>query len=723
MVPGTSLSLTMEFRYRFRLYLLTAIILSGTGTLLSRLFDYQILETDYYRKLIPGETTISIRDPGVRGTIVDRNGELLAKNLRNYELVLNLDEIHHEWERQHSEDQRPGRRQIGMAVPTSERSREIVQIVKDGIVPRLRHHGIEVRYSSVALQKHYVTHGGLIPFTFPVDLTYEQFARLAEHNLEMAGVYVTVRPRRKYPYGTLACHILGYLKQWEKGDIPAEAKKRYNHYLGDAMGSAGIEATMDDYLRGSPGRRVLRKNEKGRILGEVLDERVAPDQGSQVMLTIDARSQFLVENVLRKAGRVAAVVMDVNTGEILSMASVPNYNPNEFIPSIDAGKWESYKANKAYPLINRAISSFTPGSTFKLPTAVAACMHDKGDFTHRCVGHLRYGRTGRLKIRCWKTVGHGSLVLANAIQRSCNPYFMQLSNEMGDARMADSFALLNLGLPTGIKLPAEDQGIIPGSAWWRRELHPGESMTPARMAMLAIGQDECGATPLQMAALVACIANGGKYYRPRLIKRVVDPKEGVQVSDIPELKVDLMAEGMNRDQFENIRLGMWKAANEPGGTARRASPRDVEIGAKTGTAQTTDFGKKSHNAWTVAFGPFDQPRYAIAVVVQNGKSGGKVAGPLVRLIFRGLFAAEGGLKLPLRRMGEVAGNSEPIEEIALPEGDLLTLAIDEEGETGEEAAEAQLPGTPVRVRPRAIPLPSITPDADSGTSPNRQNRP
>ena len=713
----------MESRYRFRLYLLTAIILSGAGTLLSRLFDYQILETDYYRKLIPGETTISIRDPGVRGTIADRNGELLAKNLRNYELVLNLDEIHREWERQHSEDQRPGRRQIGMAVPTSERSREIVQIVKDGIVPRLRHHGIEVRYSSEALQKHYVTHGGLIPFTFPVDLTYEQFARLAEHNLEMAGVYVTVRPRRKYPYGTLACHILGYLKQWEKGDIPAEAKERYNHYLGDAVGCAGIEATMDNYLRGSPGRRILRKNEKGRILGEVMDERVAPDQGSQVMLTIDARTQFLVENVLRKAGRVAAVVMDVNTGEILSMASVPNYNPNEFIPSIDAGKWESYKANKAYPLINRAISSFTPGSIFKLPTAVAACMHGKGDFTHRCVGHLRYGRTGRLKIRCWKTVGHGSLVLANAIQRSCNPYFMQLSNEVGDARMADSFALLNLGLPTGIKLPAEDQGIIPGSAWWRRELHPGESMTPARMAMLAIGQDECGATPLQMAALVACIANGGKYYRPRLIKRVVDPKEGVQVSDIPELKVDLIAEGMNRDQFENIRLGMWKAANELGGTARRASPRGVEIGAKTGTAQTTDFGKKSHNAWTVAFGPFDQPRYAIAVVVQNGKSGGKVAGPLVRLIFRGLFAAENGLKLPLRRMGEVAGNSEPIEEIALPEGDLLTLAIDEEGETGEEAAEAQLPGTPVRVRPRAIPLPSITPDPDSGTSPNRQNRP
>lgn len=712
----------MEPRYRFRLYLLTAIILFGGGTLLTRLFDYQILETEYYRKLIPGETTISIRDPGVRGTIVDRNGELLAKNLRNYELVLNLDEIHHEWERQHSEDQHPGRRQLGMAVPTSKRSREIVQIVKNGIVPRLRNHGIEVRYSSVALQKHYVTHGGLIPFTFPVDLTYEQFARLAEHNLEMAGVYVTVRPRRKYPYGTLACHLLGYLKQWEKGDIPEKAKETYDHYLGDAVGSTGIEATMDDYLRGSPGRRVLRKNEKGRILGEVLDERVAPDQGSQVMLTIDGRAQFLVENVLRKTGRAAAVVMDVNTGEILAMASVPNYNPNDFIPSIDGTKWKNYKANKAYPLINRAITSFTPGSTFKLPTALAACMHGKGDFGHSCVGHLRYGRSGRLKIRCWKTVGHGPLVLSNAIQRSCNPYFMQLSNEIGDSRMAEVFAMLSLGHQTGIKLPAEDQGIIPGSAWWRRELHPGESMTPARMAMLAIGQDECEATPLQMAALVGCIANGGKYYRPRIVKRVVDPKEGVLVSDIPELKIDFIAEGMNPEQFEKIRLGMWKAANELGGTARRASPRDVEIGAKTGTAQTTDFGKKSHNAWTVAFAPFDQPRYAIAVVVQNGKSGGKVAGPLVHLIFRGLLASEKGLKLPLRRMGEMVGSFDPIEEIVLPEGDLLALAIDEEGETGEEAAEAQLPGTPVRVRPRAIPLPSITPDADSGTSPNRETQ-
>lgn len=712
----------MEPRFRFRLYLLTAIVLMGAGTLLTRLYRYQIEDKEYYRKLIPGETTTTIRDPGVRGTIVDRNGELLAKNVRNYELVLNLEEIHNDWERQHSE-QRPGRRQIGMVVPTAARSREIVQIVKDAIVPRLKTHGIEVTYSSEALQTHYVTHGGLVPFTFPVELTYEQFARLAEHNLAMAGVYVTVRPRREYPYGTLACHLLGYLKQWEKADIPEATREEYDHYLGDAEGAAGLELTMDEYLQGAPGRRVLRKNEKGRILGEELDDRVPPDQGNQVVLTIDARVQYLVENVLRKAGRAAAVVLDVNTGEVIAMASVPNYNPNQFIPSIDGDKWRSYKTNKAFPLINRAISSFTPGSTFKLPTALAACMHGMTGFHHNCIGHLAFGRTGRLKIACWKTAGHGRLELPVAIQRSCNPYFMQLANDLGATRMTDAFHVLNLGRPTGIRLPAEDQGIVPGSAWWRREYRPGERMTPARLAMLAIGQDDSEATPLQMAAVVACIANGGKYFRPRLIKRVVDPKKGVVVSDIPELKVDLLTKGMTAAELEEVRYGMWKAANELGGTARRASLEDVEIGAKTGTAQTTDFGKKSHNAWTVAFAPYDEPKYAIAVVVQNGKSGGKVAGPLVHLIFRGLFAADGGLRLPLNRMGEVPGNFDPIEEINLPDGDLLALAIDEEGETGEEASDAQSSDAPVKVKPRTIPLPSITPDADTGTSNNTGSRP
>ncbi len=303
---------------------------------------------------------------------------------------------------------------------------------------------------------------------------------------------------------------------------------------------------------------------------------------------------------------------------------------------------------------------------------------------------------------------------------------MKMATELGSTRMAAGFGALNLGRPTGIRLPAEDPGIVPGSGWWKREYRPGASMTPALTAQLAIGQGDSEATPLQMAALAACIANGGKYYQPRIVKRVVDPFEGVVLSDIPKVKVDLTAQGLDRAEVELIREGMWKAANEAGGTARRASLENIEVAAKTGTAQTSDRGKKSHNAWTMAFAPFEEPSYAVAVVVQNGKSGGKVAGPLVRIILRGLFAAESGVELPLRRMGEVVGHFDPIEEIPLPDGDLLSLTIDEEGETGEEASEVQTPEAPVRIKPRAIPLPSITPDADTGTSTNsggrRQNR-
>ncbi|NNC87583.1 MAG: hypothetical protein HKN82_03880 [Akkermansiaceae bacterium] len=707
----------MESRYRLRLYLLTALVLVGAGVLLTRLYEFQIEDRDFYLDRVPGNKTVTIREPGVRGEIVDRNydpvsgkGVVLAENTRNYELVFNLEEIHRAWKLQIKQESGSQFVAGPISLPTRDSSKDIVKIVQESIEPRLRAHGIEPKYSPSAMQTHYLTHGGLVLFTFPVDLTFDQFSRLAEHNLEMPGVYVTVRPRRRYPYGTLACHTLGYLKQWEKGDIPDADKATYNHYLGDTKGINGIEATMNDVLTGSPGRRVLRMSEKGRILGEETLEYIPPRQGSRVELTIDARAQYLVENVLRKAGRAAAVVMDPNTGEVIAMASVPNYDPNEFIPSVNRAKYAEYRANRASPFTDRAISSFTPGSTFKLPTAIAGCMHGYSNRRYSCSGGIAYGARRSVTIRCWKREGHGTLDLASSIQRSCNTYFMDLATTLGTNRMVDAFQLVGFGKRTGIELPSESAGIVPGSNWWRREYRPGASMTPSLVAQLAIGQGDSQATPLQMCALVSCIANGGRYFKPRIVRRVIHPDRGVIVSSVPELRSDLLKEGLTAEQLEVIRMGMWKAANEPGGTAGRASLKEVSVAAKTGTAQTADLGIKSHNSWTVAFAPFDSPRYAIAVLVQNGKSGGRVCGPLVHMILRGLFASDGGLRLPLARMGEYEGHFDPIEQIDLPEGDLLPLAIDEEGETGEEAAEAEPEGAPVKVKPRTLPLPSITPE-------------
>ena len=708
----------MEPRFRFRLYLLTALILVGAGMLLTRLYKFQIEDQDYHRQRVPGRTTVTIREPGVRGDITDRTGVVLAENVPKYEILLNLDEIERAWKLQHAHANGAAGAANPLPFPPPP---DIGTIVSESIIPRLRHHGIEPIYSTSAIKSHHLTHGGLVPFAFPVDLDFDQFSRLAEHNLELPGVYVTARPRRQYPYGSLACHLLGYLKQWGKGDIPKEAARDYDHYLGEDEGIMGIEATMDKELKGPPGKRSLLKNEKGHILGLV--DYVPPGQGSQVELAIDAEAQYLVENALRMAGRAAAVVMDPNTGEILAMASVPNYDPNNFIPSITTGDYQRYRANLGSPFTNRCIASFTPGSTFKLPTAVTGCLHGRWGHRHYCQGFIAYGRTGQVQIRCWKREGHGVLELPSAIQRSCNPYFMDLANRLGTGAMADGFQLLGFGKKTGIRLPAESPGIIPGSNWWRREYRPGASMTPSLLAQLAIGQGDSAATPLQMCALVCSIANRGTYYQPRLVRRIIHPDRGIVLADVPILKADLLREGIKRQDLELVRRGMWKAANEPGGTARRASMSEVAVAAKTGTAQTTDMGEESHNAWTVAFAPFDSPRYAVAVVVQNGKSGGKVAGPLVRLILRGLFAREGGLKLPLNPMPIYAGNFDPIEEIVLPEGDMLPLAIDEEGETGEEASEAEPSRAPaIIVRPKAIPLPTITPEADPEPSPGRNRR-
>jgi penicillin-binding protein 2 len=402
--------------------------------------------------------------------------------------------------------------------------------------------------------------------------------------------------------------------------------------------------------------------------------------------------------------------MDVRTGEILAMASVPDYDPNDFIPSIDAAVWENYTTNPTSPLTDRCISGFAPGSTFKLATALAGAMHGYAGTSHSCNGFVAYGT---YKPRCWLRSGHGTLSLSSALQRSCNPYFFKLSNQLGGERLVGTLSQIGFGEPTGIPLPNESGGVFAGSPSWRNT-HPTARLTPATLAQLSIGQGGTLATPLQLCAMVSCIANGGRYYQPRLVRSANLPNGTALVEDQPILKVDLIEEGVRPADLEKIRNGMWRAVNEAGGTAGRARIPDVEVAGKTGTAQTSDDGKKSHNSWTVAFAPYEEPRYAVAVLVQNGKSGGKVCGPLVHLILRGMLARDEGMRLPLERLAPVRGDKEPIEQIDLPENVLAAIDITDAGETGDEAQVA-LPTRPTPSTPNpdaVIPEPTITPEID-----------
>ncbi len=707
----------MEPHYRVRLYLLTALILFGFGSLLTRLHSFQIERRDDFLKMVPGSRQVTVREPGIRGEITDRNGIALARNLRNYEVSFNLDEIYDAYLKQHVKAPRQEAFYIQDGMDRKRSEVDIVKIVNDWIIVRLVDLGLAKNYSAKALATHYKTHGGLVPFTYRADLTYEEFAKFAEHNLELPGVYLSSRPQRDYPYGSLASHVIGFVKQWEKDDIPEADKRKFNHYIGDEKGEMGIEGTMDNYLRGLAGERTFLKDEKGNTTPTPFGN--LPQSGAKVELAIDARIQYLTENTLRNnIGRGAAVVMDVNTGEVLAMASVPDYDLNAFIPSITAKRFADYKANESKPFTNRAIASFAPGSTFKIPTAISGAMKGAATRSFDCApGYVRFGKKD---VGCWlynKSRGnHGRLDLKKAIQQSCNPYFNRMAGTIGIQAMVDGFSLMGFGQRTGIELLSEDPGILPGSKEWRGR-NPSLSITPVDIAFVSIGQGYSMATPLQLCAMTAAVANGGKYYKPRLVKKIVAANGEVLVPDQPKLKVDITEAGVKPSDLELIRKGMWMAVNEPGGTAGRVKVPNIEVAAKTGTAQTSDMGKKSHNSWVISFAPYENPKYAVCVLVQNGGSGGGVCGPLANMIYRGLFVEDEGMKLGLRPQTEFGGNLNryETEDIKLPEDVLsaINATPNDDGETGEEAGEGATAGEPAQpTSNKNTPAPTITEEAD-----------
>jgi penicillin-binding protein 2 len=717
----------MEPRFKLRLYLLTALILAGFGTLLSKLHEFQIERQDEFLAMVPGNRTVTVREPGIRGEITDRNGIPIARNLRNYVVSFNLEEIKNAYNLQHAESPTILREINRGGLPGATKDADIVRIVNEWTIKPLQELGLAKNYNAAALRTHHLTHGGLVPFSYRADLTYEDFARLAERNLEFPGVTLGIRPQRQYAYGTLASHVLGYLKQWEKGDISSTEKREFDHYVGDEKGIAGVEATMDKYLRGPEGRKTVLKDEKGRTIG-MLDY-TKPGIGAEVQLAIDARIQFLLENTLRRAGRAAGVVMDVRTGEVLAMASVPDYDPNAFIPSISRAKFMAYSSNpQLSPFTNRAITSFTPGSTMKIPTAISGAIQGMATRNFSCDGFVMYGKH---PVGCWLwnmyKRSHGSLTLPRAIQQSCNPYFNKLANAIGWKAMVDGFSLVGLGQRTGIELPNEDPGILPGSRAWRASF-PGAVMTPALTAFLSIGQGDTMASPIQLAAMVSSVANGGKYYQPRIIRKVTAEDGTVLVPDFPALKVDLLKSGVKESDLALIRKGMWMAVNEAGGTAGKVRMDDVEIAAKTGTAQTVDNGKKSNNSWMISFAPYDEPRYAVVIMSQAAGSGGGVCGPLTKIVYTGLFAKEKGMRLPLKPQTEYKGNLEFIKSIEPPEDILAAIEAseipvapagssasgdaEEIGETGNEVGEV-LPEMPAGASPVLVtPKPTITRETD-----------
>lgn len=463
------------------------------------------------------------------------------------------------------------------------------------------------------------------------DVAWSGVVAVETHQLELPGVTLEVTPRRLYPFGPLAAHLLGYVGEATAADL----EKRSELRMGDLIGKAGIERPLDQALRGVPGREQIEVDAVGRRVRVIDEEADVP--GQNVMLTIDQAIQAAAEEALGE-NRGAIVALDPNTGEVLALASRPTFDPNVFAAGISPEAWRALVDHPYRPLTNRATQGqYPPGSTFKIIVGTAA-LEEKAIGRHEpvcCKGGLPFG--GRV-FRCWRSSGHACLSFHEALVQSCDVFFYEAGNRLGVDRIAAYARQYGLGASTGLGVGAEEPGLIPDSAWKQRRF--GERWYPGETLSVAIGQGAVLTTPLQMAVAVGTIANGGTRYRPFVIKRVDGPDDSVTTYE-PEVVGRLKASDAT---VKAVRAALVDVVMGQRGTGSRAKIDGFIVAGKTGTAQAAGAviaqggalaapDRFRDHAWFVAYAPAEAPTIAVAVLVENvGQHGGTVAAPMARAV-------------------------------------------------------------------------------------------
>ena len=585
-----------------RVRLVLGVMLVAFAVLLAALWRMQVAHGKSYQRDLLKQSVRRVRVPGMRGQIFDRNGLCVADNRPSYCIAIYLEEL-----------RQPGRwaRTIGHVNSLLDEMSETLgvprQITEDDI-------------------KMHVKKRLPLPLLAWRDLDERTMARLAEHAAKVPGVDIYVEAVRQYPFTNSACHVIGYVG---RADPPKDEEEPYHYYLPEMAGRAGLEKSFDGILRGEPGGRLVRVDVSGFRHDDLAVR--SPQNGSDLVMSIDMRVQQYAEAAL--AGRVgAAVVVDPNNGDVLAMASTPEFDLNQFVPAISAEAWNALSEDENKPLVNRAVAGvYAPGSTFKPVVAMAALENKKAtpgtSFT--CPGYFMLGR-GRFA--CWYSAGHGLLNMQQALQNSCNVYFFHLGLQCGPEPIYYMAQALGLGQKTDISLDYEASGLLPDNAWKQRMHH--DAWRDGDTCNLSIGQGALGATPLQMALVVAAFANRGTLYRPRLVLGVRDTGTG-SLRAVPPKVVRTL--DWSPSNIRVVREGMHDVVMSPRGTGRLAQVPGVDMAGKTGTAEYGVKGAGHKIAWMIAFAPFDHPQYAVALMVEEGMTGGTTAAPMMKQIMTGLF--------------------------------------------------------------------------------------
>ena len=483
--------------------------------------------------------------------------------------------------------------------------------------------------------------------TISDEISREAVAEFSESSDKFAGINIVVKPIRQYNEGTLASHILGYADLIRS----EEYEQRKDTYgMNDIIGRTGIEYVFEEYLKGKNGTKQIDMAVDGTTTAEYISKEAVA--GSDIVLTLDANLQRITENALEaniqkiasggfgtaydaKAG--ACVVMDVNTGDILAMASYPNYNPADFVGGISTSNWNNYTNNEAKPLVNKAIqNSYSPGSTFKMITAIAGLESGVITTTEKINDTGVYRKYG-ISMNCWYYTdyhrGHGLVNVSEAIEKSCNYFFYETADRMGIDELAKFAKYFGLGTKTGVELQSETAGVL-ANRENKQKLHPDDpNWNPGNTLNAAIGQGDNEFSPLQMAKYISMLVNGGKKIDVSIVKTIRNA-DGSEVSkdeinNFVNKKLGLEEETntediqINQEYLNAVLQGMKSVTSDTTGTAYvRFKDFDVSVGGKTGSAEAPN---DQVHAWFVGFAPFENPEIAIVVMVENGRHGNYTA--------------------------------------------------------------------------------------------------
>ena len=583
--------------FRNRLLIVTVILGLAFLVLGSRLWYLQVLRGDEFAEFSLENHIRVERIPAPRGRILDRYGKELVVNRTSFDVYVipkDVNDIAH----------------------VSHSLSQILNLDKNHIDNNIRSALTKRSFKPVLIAK---------------DINRDQLAFIEARRSSLPGVIVEINNLRQYPHGNLGAPFLGYIGKVSEAELKNNPKINNN----DLVGKTGVEKGWEANLRGDDGyiQKVTdalgREVESTLFLEDLQNKKSMP--GSDVLLTIDIELQRAAEEVLgEESGAIVAV--NVNSGEILALASKPSFNPADFIKGIDSKTWSDLVNDKSSPLLNRATQGlYAPGSVFKMVPGVAALNEgfiDPEEYVH-CPGYYKVGGS---TFRCWKRGGHGWVNLRDSIVKSCDVYFYKIAEKMGIDNLSKYIRAFGFGSVSGVGIE-ERAGISPSREWklkrFNKPWYKGETIVSA------IGQGYVSVTPAQIAMMTSAVANGGTLLKPAIVKEIISYSGERKFKHAPVVSGKIPVE---QEMLELIKDALVGVVNDPGGTGRRARIKDMTVAGKTGTAQVvsldlqSDQKKHRDHAWFTSYAPAENPEIAVTVLIEHGGKGGAVAAPIARKI-------------------------------------------------------------------------------------------